>query len=286
VEQIPDVERNGFTFSDGVGRISLELAKEVAIHMELRSIPSALQFRLGGAKGVLVLDNNLQGRKIQLRPSQIKFESEHLTLEVIRTSTYIHGFLNRQVITILSALGVPDKVFLELMDSMLLDINTIMKKPQEVLRVLMGNLDEAGTAMWLASMVEAGFLERGDPFIVNLLNLFRVNVLKDLKKKAKIMVPKGAYLLGVMDELGVLEEGEVFVQINDTSLGGKRHQIVEGEVVVFRNPCFHPGDVRVVTAVNRPELHYLEDVVVFSSKGHRDLPSMCSGGDLDGDDYT
>jgi hypothetical protein len=100
------------------------------------------------------------------------------------------------------------------------------------------------------------------------------------------MLPKGAYLLGVMDELGVLEEGEVFVQINDTSLGGKRHQIVEGEVVVFRNPCFHPGDVRVVTAVNRPELHYLEDVVVFSSKGDRDIPSMCSGGDLDGDDYT
>jgi hypothetical protein len=286
VEQIPDVERNSFTFSDGVGRISQELAKEVAIHMELRSIPSALQFRLGGAKGMLVLDNSLQGRKIQLRPSQIKFESEHLTLEVIRTSTYIHGFLNRQVITILSALGVADKVFLELMDSMLLDINTIMKKPQEALRVLMGNLDEAGTAVWLASMVEAGFLERGDPLIVNLLNLFRVIVLKDLKKKAKIMVPKGAYLLGVMDELGVLEEGEVFVQINDTSLGGKRHQIVEGQVVVFRNPCFHPGDVRVVTAVNRPELHYLEDVVVFSSKGHRDIPSMCSGGDLDGDDYT
>ncbi|KAI8880281.1 RdRP-domain-containing protein, partial [Backusella circina FSU 941] len=286
VEHIPDVERNGYTFSDGVGKISPELAKEVAIHMELKVVPSALQFRLGGAKGVFVMDQALTGRKVQLRPSQIKFESEHLTLEVIRTSTYIHGYLNRQVITILLSLGVKDQVFLDLMDAMLLEINAIMKKPEEAMRVLMSNLDEAGTAMWLASIVEAGFLEKEDPFIVNLLNLFRVNVLKDLKKKAKIMVPQGAYLLGVMDELGVLEEGEVFVQICDTSLGGNRRKIIEGECVVFRNPCFHPGDVRVVTAVNYPELHYLEDVVVFSSKGERDIPSMCSGGDLDGDDYT
>ena len=41
----------------------------------------------------------------------------------------------------------------------------------------------------------------------------------------------------------------------------------------------------MVRAVNVPALHHLKNVVVFPSTGDRDLASMCSGGDLDGDDY-
>lgn len=36
----------------------------------------------------------------------------------------------------------------------------------------------------------------------------------------------------------------------------------------------HPGDVRLVTAVDCPKLHHLYNVVVFSTRGQRDLPSM------------
>ncbi|KAI8647751.1 RNA dependent RNA polymerase-domain-containing protein [Parasitella parasitica] len=289
VEYIDDVKRFGYTFSDGVGKISPSLAKEVAIRLDLKMEPSAFQFRLGGAKGVLTIDKRLVDTqvKVQLRPSQIKFESKHLTLEVIRTSTYIHSYLNRQAITLLSALGIKDHIFLDLMNEMLQDVDRLFSKPEEAIRVLQGNVDEAGTALFMVPLIQAGFLERGDPYIKNLLNLFRVNILKDLKKKAKIVVPKGAFLLGVMDETGILEEGEIFVQINDISANrGMSKEIITGDVVVFRNPCFHPGDIRIVKAVDREELHYLVDVVVFSSKGARDIPSMCSGGDLDGDDYT
>lgn len=287
VEYIEDVQHNQYVFSDGVGKISPALAEEVAAQMELKSVPSAFQFRLGGAKGVLTVDENLKGVvKVQLRKSQIKFESEHLTLEVIRTSSYINGYLNRQVITLLSSLGVKDEVFLELMENMIKDLSKLLQKPEEAVRVLLGNVDEAGTVTSMVPIIQAGFLERKDPYLLNVLNLFRINILKDLKKKAKITVPKGAYLLGVMDETGTLEENEVFVQIYDTSNNGARKEIITGEVVVFRNPCFHPGDVRVVNAVDRPELHHLTDVIVFPSKGFRDIPSMCSGGDLDGDDYT
>ncbi|KAI9251659.1 RNA dependent RNA polymerase-domain-containing protein [Helicostylum pulchrum] len=288
VAYIEDIKRNGYTFSDGVGKISPALAEEVAIQMDLRTVPSAFQFRLGGAKGVLTVDKSLADEvvKVQLRPSQIKFESKHLTLEVIRTSTFINGYLNRQVITLLSALGVKDEVFMELMDSMLLDINKMLEKPSEAVRVLQSNADSVGTVKSMVSLIQAGFLERKDPYITNLLSLFRINVLKDLKKKAKIIVPNGAYLLGVMDETNTLEEGEVFVQIYNNTNNNAHKEIITGEVVVFRNPCFHPGDVRIVKAVDNPDLHHLIDVVVFSSKGFRDIPSMCSGGDLDGDDYT
>lgn len=62
-------------------------------------------------------------------------------------------------------------------------------------------------------------------------------------------------------------------------------ELIEGEVLVTRNPCTHPGDIRLLQCVNRPELRYLFNVVVFSSKGERPQCNMMSGGDLDGDVY-
>lgn len=44
--------------------------------------------------------------------------------------------------------------------------------------------------------------------------------------------------------------------------------------------------IRVVTAVDYPDLHHLKDVIVFPAIGYRDIPSMCSGGKLNGDNYT
>lgn len=49
------------------------------------------------------------------------------------------------------------------------------------------------------------------------------------------------------------------------------------------------GDVQLVNAVNVPRdspLKKLHNVVVFSQHGDRDIPSMLSGGDLDGDLYN
>jgi RNA-dependent RNA polymerase len=46
-------------------------------------------------------------------------------------------------------------------------------------------------------------------------------------------------------------------------------QTIEGQVLVTRNPCTHPGDLRLLTAVDKPELRHLTNVVVFSSLGER-----------------
>ncbi|KAJ0538810.1 putative RNA-directed RNA polymerase [Helianthus annuus] len=64
-----------------------------------------------------------------------------------------------------------------------------------------------------------------------------------------------------------------------------RSRIVKGYVVVAKNPCLHPGDVRVLKAVNVPALHHMVDCVVFPQKGKRPHPNECSGSDLDGDIY-
>ena len=90
---------------------------------------------------------------------------------------------------------------------------------------------------------------------------------------------------GIMDETGFLEENEVFCVIERET----RSEQLTGSIVITRSPALHPGDVQCVTAVTAPAdspLQALHNVVVFSSKGDRDLPSQLSGGDLDGDLYN
>ena len=62
-------------------------------------------------------------------------------------------------------------------------------------------------------------------------------------------------------------------------------QIITGNSLVTRNPCTHPGDIRKLKCVDRPELRHLYNVVVFSSKGFRPQQDKMSGGDLDGDQF-
>lgn len=69
--------------------------------------------------------------------------------------------------------------------------------------------------------------------------------MQDLRNKTRIFVPEATLLMGVVDELGVLEYGQVFIQI-DRTLTLDSPQLVAGNVIIAKNPCFHPGDVRVL----------------------------------------
>jgi RNA-dependent RNA polymerase len=143
-----------------------------------------------------------------------------------------------------------------------------------------------------------------EPLISLILYGIQLCSYQAIKKKARILVPKSATLIGTVDSEGILEENEIFVQIrrdsfkcNDASderaykraqvaqlMDGNR-EVLSGDVMVTRNPCLHPGDIRVLTAVDRPEFKHLYNVVVFSSKGKRPMCNMMAGGDLDGDVY-
>jgi RNA-dependent RNA polymerase len=65
-------------------------------------------------------------------------------------------------------------------------------------------------------------------------------------------------------------------------------ETIEGRVIVTKNPCSHPGDIRLLRAIGEKDSRFemLRDfinVVVFPRKGYRPEQHKMSGGDLDGD---
>ncbi|KAI9368815.1 RNA dependent RNA polymerase-domain-containing protein [Aspergillus egyptiacus] len=308
VKKINDITRNGYTFSDGVGRISQFLAQMAMSELKIRTPtgkpPSAYQFRLGGCKGMLIVSPEARRQEVHIRESQYKFAALHQGLEIIRWSQFSVATLNRQLILVLSTLGIPDEVFHLKLRTMLSNLDEAMESNSKAVYLLRKYVDPNQVTLTLSQMVLDGFRRSSEPFVTSIMNLWRAWHLKYLKEKAKIIIDKGACLLGCMDETSTLkgyfldkipkqdtpnEEKlaalpEIFVQVYCPEDGGK-YQVIEGVCILARNPSLHPGDIRVVRAVNVPALKHLRDVVVLPQTGDRDVASMCSGGDLDGDDY-
>ena len=306
--EIPDIRRNGFNFTDGVGRISPLLAhlaaSELGILQHAQEPPSVFQIRVGGCKGVLAVCPDSVGRDVHIRKSQYKFPAVHEGLEIIRWSQYAVANLNRQLILILSALGVPDQVFALKLQRQLSQLERAMTDEITALTILQKETDHNQMTLSVASMILDGFQRTGEPFLTSLLQLWRAWSIKYLKEKARITIAAGALLLGCVDETATLRGHfndtpstsidasthekakfvpQVFVQISKNSDG--RPEVMRGPMLLARNPSLHPGDVRVVCGVDVPQLHHLKDVVVLPQTGDRDIAGMCSGGDLDGDDF-
>ena len=304
IKTIPDIEKNGFNFTDGVGKIPKFLAEMIAEELKLGYVPSAFQFRMGGCKGMLVVWQDVGAFEVHIRKSQSKFTSVYNGLEIIKCSQFSAATLNRLTITVLSSLGVPDEAFENLLNEQLANYDKAMLDKHMAVDLLHKYIDENQTSLTMASMIANGFMDSQEPFMWSLLRLWKSWSMKALKEKTRIIVEDGAFVLGCVDETGILQgqmqelrktgsgrgdgkqDGlpQIFLQIPCPSDPG-HYVVVRGKCLVGRNPSLHPGDIRVVQAVDVPELRHLKDVVVFPQTGYRDIPSMCSGGDLDGDDF-
>ncbi|KAM1200837.1 hypothetical protein ACFX2I_017061 [Malus domestica] len=295
---LPDIKRNEYDFSDGIGKITPDLAMKVAEKLKLdRDPPCAYQIRYAGCKGVVACwPSNGDGYRLSLRPSMNKFKSCHTILEICSWTRLQPGFLNRQIITLLSALDVPDEIFWRKQERMVLKLNRMLVDTDVAFDVLTGSCAEQGNAA--AIMLSAGFKPQTEPHLRGMLTCIRAAQLWGLREKARIFVPSGRWLMGCLDELGVLEQGQCFVQVSTPSLQNcfanhgsrfdkieKNLQVIKGLVVIAKNPCLHPGDIRILEAVDAPELRHLHDCILFPQKGDRPHTNEASGSDLDGDLY-
>ncbi|KAJ4951773.1 hypothetical protein NE237_028605 [Protea cynaroides] len=294
---LPDIERNGYVFSDGIGIITPELAMEVAEKLQLTlDPPSAYQIRYAGCKGVITCwPGQDDGILLSLRRSMNKFDSRHTVLEVISWTRFQPGFLNRQIITLLSALDVSDDMFSRMQDTMISNLNLMLENNDVAFDVLVSSCGEQGNTA--AILLSAGFMPQTEPHLKGMLCCIRAAQMGDLLEKARIFVPKGRWLMGCLDELGILEEGQCFIQVSTPSPQNcfskhgskfsetKNVEVIKGIVAIAKNPCLHPGDIRFLEAVDVPDLHHLVDCLVFPQNGERPHSNEASGSDLDGDQY-
>jgi hypothetical protein len=240
---------------------------------------------------VIALDNRLEEHVLRLRPSMIKFSGSDSTDIELCSAAYkpLPLFLNRQVIKILEDLGVNDKFFLDLQAQAVEQLRKATLNSVNTAEFLTAhNVGEAVHLPWFIKKLDSYKLNfQADPFLRDVVQTAVLIELRDLKHRSRVPVKNGVTLFGIMDETGILEEGQVFITINTEK--GMRSIIHSKQIIVTRSPALHPGDVQLVTAVKSiPEnspLWQLSNCICFSQKGARDMPSQLSGGDLDGDLY-
>ncbi len=286
---ISDVERNGHTFSDGVGTISPGAANAVYdVIPRSKGTPTCFQIRRAGAKGMLAVDSRLEGNMVCIRESMVKFPSNDTHLEICDMASKARAmFLNRQLIKILEDMGAPADWFLGLQGREVQRLRGITSTVYNTASFLRSQ--RTGESIQLPKFLRQseamGIDYREDDFLRSAVEVTLLKELRLLKHKARIPVPQGVTLFGVMDETGFLKEGEVYVTYDEE---GGYHSEPPGlvRVIVTRSPALHPGDVQLAFNTIPPDDHpltQLRNCIVFSMWGSRDLPSQLSGGDLDGD---
>ena len=301
INRIADVERNGFTFTDGCGYISPVLAKMIVEHLEISEkykhqkypYPSVFQVRLLGCKGVLVL-NPFLVKGVEIRKSMEKFKwllPEPFPLGVVDkgfSKPYEVGSLNKQFILLLSALGIKDDVFLNK-----------QKTYFEEIKSLTSNKETAFT--YLCAFDE---IEIAEQFLKDENNKTALAKIKSIQQRAyaspnnseseiertrkspalrlKIPIEKSRNVYGVSaPSENELKYGTCFFQ---PTIRGEAKPIV-GRIVIAKNPCYSPGDARVLDCVDVPSCHHLVDCIVFPTDGERPHPDEIAGSDLDGDKF-
>ncbi|KAJ8648445.1 hypothetical protein MRB53_001468 [Persea americana] len=265
IENIPDIktEDKKYNFSDGIGKISVEFAERIASLCGLSSTPSAFQIRYAGYKGVVACDPKSSYKLSLRKESMCKYVSENTKLDILAWSKYQPCFLNRQVITLLSTLGVKDRVFQMKQQQAVHQLDEILTDPgmaHEALEVM----SPGENSRVLREMLRCGYKPDVEPYLSMMLKNLRASKLWELRTKTRIFTPKGRTMMGCIDETGTLEYGQVFVNIS--RVGRKRFYddgldavggieldtsfVLVGKVFVAKNPCLYPGDLRVLFAVS------------------------------------
>ncbi|KAG7442680.1 RdRP-domain-containing protein [Guyanagaster necrorhizus] len=300
-ERIPDIEHHGYNYTDGVGNCSVELAEMCAKALGNTTSPSAVQIRMGGYKGVLSVLPRLRGTHVRVRPSMRKFASRNTELGVMKISTHSHAHLNRQAISLLSHLGVPDEVFVRMMQVQIRNIKNIelhierLDDTKHMARKLYKSSE-----LPILQMLKARFNK--EPLLRNVLKCIECQLLQDLKYRAEEAGRLNSNANSTADpsKRGSLFDGyrgriwekytAPYIRLEANGmllLGNVRSFVIHASILIS-------GDIQLATAIDHERFssqvwqdHPPTNVVIFSTQvGERNLPSKLSGGDLDGDFFT
>lgn len=186
-----------------------------------------------------------------------------------------------------------DEVFLTMQGDMLSELDKMLDDHQTALKLIasLGGPDQSQRTR-LLNVMHCGLSPKTDPFLFSCCLAIRSHHIFALRKKARIFVENGAVLMGGIDESKLLPEFCVFLQIRKKPIANYDFEDADGfepivgPVLVTKHPVMHPGDVRMLLAVDFPELRGHKNVLLFSQHGKRPEPNKMAGSDLDGDEYA
>ncbi|KAI8565476.1 hypothetical protein RHMOL_Rhmol03G0262200 [Rhododendron molle] len=244
-------------------------------------------FRNGLAvKGTLLINKKLRNT-ILIRRSMIKVETDSRlvnaqsfnSLEIVKTSQKPkRTFLSKNLIALLSYGGVPKECFLKILEEELEHSRSAYCKKLAALRAALnhGEIDDDFT---VARMILSG-VPLNEPYLQYRLSFFAKEERKALKG-GKLPIRESFYLMGTTDPTGLLESHEVCVILDNGQ--------ISGDLLVYRNPGLHFGDIHRLKAVYVKELEEIvgnaKYAIFFSTKGERSVANEMANGDFDGDMY-
>ncbi|KAJ3086970.1 hypothetical protein HK102_012069 [Quaeritorhiza haematococci] len=246
IKQYPDVERNGYVFSDGVGRIGVKLAEKAS--RELRKF-----VRVKGGGKVPSAYQVFIDLKNEMVSSLNEMHTNKWTAIRVLTS---HG----EDTNAAHSLGLDGE----------LDRGAMRRKRSGGSGGAIGG-EPGGVAGMLVHMIRAGFFEMGEPYLVNLLKLFHA-------MQGRVVITRSPCLhpgdIRVVEALGLNDPRllKIRPKTAPTAKKGAKDRNKDNE-----------DDVPIPTPP--PHLECLVDVVAFSQHGTVPLPQMIAGGDLDGDTF-
>ncbi|CAG7900451.1 unnamed protein product [Brassica rapa] len=289
--------------SDGTGYISEDLARMCPVNIlkgkclrndnvqtPVQDPPLLIQFRMFfdgyAVKGTFLLNKKLPPRTVQVRPSMIKVSKDPAlsdfstfdSLEVVTTSNPPKRTkLSKNLVALLSYGGIPDEFFLDILLNTLEEYKTIFNNKRAALKAALnyGDMDDQNAAQ----MILVG-IPLDEPHLKDHLSILSNTEKNDLRA-GKLPVSESYYLMGTVDPTGELKEDEVCVILESGQ--------ISGNVLVYRNPGLHFGDIHVLKATYVKALEeYVGNSkygVFFPQKGPRSLGDEIAGGDFDGDLY-
>lgn len=291
-KKIPDTLNNdGIVMNDGCAGINPDLMRQIGEKLAVDAgiletlCPSAVQVRLGPVKGILYLDETVAG--VAASDSMRKYELPlddpvQRTVEVIKYSKRTApAYLNRQGLRALEARG--------------LTRDTLEKKSRAARANLLNCLDERAALVKLLGQaesrretevkerVQAGFAHGSVLVKSGILEIIQARYERK-KGESNFPIEQARRVLIIADPTLTLEPNECYIHLSSAGM-------LMQKVVVFRNPCYHPGELLVLDAVHKnwdqrtmERLFAMKDVVVLSAKGPRPTADKMQGGDYDGDE--
>jgi RNA-dependent RNA polymerase len=256
--------------------------------------PLLIQCRLfvkGSAiKGTLLVNKKLPPKTIHVRPSMTKVkEDKDLTsglskvqsinsLEVVTTSQKPNrSYLSKYLIALLSYGGVPNEFFMDVLKRNLEEADHIYTKKRTALRASVnhGDMDDYNAA----AMILCG-IPLDEPFLqYHLTKLVKAE--KNKLKGGKLYLEDCFYMMGTVDPTHSLKPNQVCI-IHENGQ-------ITGDVLVYRNPGLHFGDIHIMQATHVEGLEsyvgHGKYAIFFPCVGSRSVADEIAGGDFDGDMY-